>query len=535
MIAGVNSPGSVSPKIARSSLKQMAEFGFNSPIRIVLWTIGLGTCLRLICAVFAFDLTYGEAYYVANARHFALSYFDHPPLAFWLVGAAMKLTGSDALIVLRMPFILLFAATTWLMYRVGASLYGEWVGALSALLLNLSPLFAISIGAWVEPDGPLIFCILASTLCIIHLAFKRKPTAEPLLWAQAGFWLGLAMLAKYYAILLPAGVALFALTSREHRDWFRRPGPYIACAIAAALFTPVLIWNFQHHWVSFDFQGERATLGFGGIRIKALLKNILGQAVFIGPWIWIPMLIACKRPLQDGRGDLISWFLLCTASVPILFFTAIALWTQTHGHYHWQAPGYLLLFPLLANYVFAKLQDRDVLTLRWLSLSIAAPFVIIAAVGTEAATGWTHSLFKISHRPGHDFTLDGLAWTGLRTEISERKLLGKPRLFVVTAHREEVGKVDLEIGNALPVVCLCADPRAIAFGWNLNSFLGWDALIIGTDYYIPDVQKAYAGYFESIEHLKDVEIRRGGLVLTLRVYYAKRYLGSYPLPAFNRK
>ena len=131
----------------------------------------------------------------------------------------MKLTGSDALIVVRMPFILLFAATTWLMYRVGASLYGDWVGALSALLLNISPLFAISIGAWVEPDGPLIFCILASTLCFIRFAFKREPIAETLLWAEAGFWLGLAMLAKYYAVLLPAGIAVFALTSREHRVW----------------------------------------------------------------------------------------------------------------------------------------------------------------------------------------------------------------------------------------------------------------------------------------------------------------------------
>jgi len=441
----------------------------------------------------------------------------------------MKLTGSDTLIFLRMPFIFLFAATTWLMYRVGASLFSEWVGALSALLLNISPLFAISIGAWVEPDGPLIFCILASTLCIIHLAFKRKPIAETLLWAQAGFWLGLAMLAKYYAVLLPAGIALFALTNREHQEWFRKPGPYIACAIAVAIFSPVLIWNFQHHWISFDFQGERA--GFTGVNIKALIKNIFGQAVFIGPWIWVPMLLACGRALQNGRANSTSWFLLCTGWVPILFFTAISLWAPSHGHYHWQAPGYLLLFPLLAKYVLEKLQDRDALTLKWLSLSIAAPFVIIAVIGTEAATGWIHSLLKNSLRPGHDFTLDGLEWKELRTAIAERQLLDKPRLFVVTAHREEVGKVDLAVGKFLPVVCLCKDPRDTAFGWNLNSFSGWDALIIGTDYYILDVLEEYGRYFHDIERLKDVEIHRGGLVvLTLRVYYAKQYLGAYPLP-----
>jgi hypothetical protein len=509
---------------------QLAQSRLNSPIGIVFLTIGLGTSVRLLCAAFAIDLTYGEAYYVANARHFALSYFDHPPLAFWLAGATMKLTGSDALIVLRMPFIFLFAATNWLMYRVGAALYSEWVGALSALLLSISPLFAISMGAWVEPDGPLIFCILASTLCIIHLAFKRKPTAETLLWAQAGFWLGLAMLAKYYAVLLPAGIALFALTSREHREWFRKPGPYIAGAIAVVEFSPVLIWNYQHHWASFDFQGERA-IEFTGINIKALITNILGQAVFIGPWIWIPMLLACRRSLQDGTANSTSWFLLSIGSVPILFFTAISLWAPSHGHSHWQAPGYLLWFPLLAKYVLEKLQDRDTLTLRWLLLSIAAPLVIVAVISIEAGTGWTHLLLKNSLRPGKDFTQDGMEWKELRTAIAERQFLDKPRLFVVTAHREEVGKVDLEIGRFLPVVCLCADPRDVAFHGNLSSFLGWDALVIGTDYYILDVLENYRHYFHDIKRLKDIEIHRGGSVaLTLRVYYAKQYLGSYPMP-----
>ena len=510
--------------------KKADQLALHSPVAIVLWTIWVGTSVRLLCAAFAIDLTYGEAYYVASARHFALSYFDHPPLSFWLVGATMKLTGSDALVVLRMPFIFLFAATTWLMYRVGALLYNERVGAISALTLNISPLFAISIGAWIEPDGPLLFCVLASALCIIHLAFGRKPVAETALWAQAGFWFGLAMLAKYYAVLLPAGIALFALSSREHREWFRKPGPYVACAIAAVVFSPVLIWNSENDWVSFGFQGGRA-IDFTGINIKAFITNILGQAVFIGPWIWIPMLLACRPPLQEGRENLHSWFLLCIASVPILLFTPIPLWAPTHGHYHWQAPGYLFLFPVLANEIVERLRDRPVLIRRWLSLSIAAPFVLIAIVGTEAATGWIHSLIKDSVRPSRDFTLATLEWKELRGALAERQFLEKPRLFVATAYRTEIGKVDLEIGKFLPVVCLCPDPRNIAFGWNIRSFSGWDALIIGTDAFVADARKIYGDYFQNIEQLDDISIRRGGsAVVKLRVYYAKHYLGTYPLP-----
>jgi len=214
-----------------------------------------------------------------------------------------------------------------------------------------------------------------------------------------------------------------------------------------------------------------------------------------------------------------------------VLFTAIPLWARTDGHYHWQAPGYLFLFPLLAIVVVEKLQAGEAPTLRWLSLSIAALFVVIGVIGTEAATGWTHMLLKDSLRPGRDFTLGGLEWKELRTAIAERHLLDERRLFVATAHRAEIGKVDLEIGKFLPVVCLCPDPRNIAFGWNLDNFLTWDALIIGTDVRIPNVVQEYGRYFRQIEPLDNIEIHRGGrVVLTLRVYYARHYLGSYPLP-----
>src|SRR3974377_594630 len=132
-----NGPGAAPSEPPRHILqnipKQMERLGLNAPIGIVFWTIGIGTCVRLLCAAFAIDLTFGEAYYIANARHFALSYFDHPPLAFWLAGVTMKLTGLEALIVLPVPVLALFCATHSLIFRVGTLLFEEWVGAFSAL------------------------------------------------------------------------------------------------------------------------------------------------------------------------------------------------------------------------------------------------------------------------------------------------------------------------------------------------------------------------------------------------------------------
>ena len=93
------------------------SIGFESPVALVAWTICLGTGIRLLLAASLLDLGHSEAYYIAASRHFALSYFDHPPLSFWIAWVAMKLTRSDAVLVVRAPFILLFIATTWLMFR----------------------------------------------------------------------------------------------------------------------------------------------------------------------------------------------------------------------------------------------------------------------------------------------------------------------------------------------------------------------------------------------------------------------------------
>src|SRR6266581_314769 len=79
--------------------------------------------LRLLFAA-ALGLGIDERYMVAAGRRLQLSYFDHPPIAWWVAWGIAHLTGSESAIVVRLPFIALFALTTLLMYRVTAALYG---------------------------------------------------------------------------------------------------------------------------------------------------------------------------------------------------------------------------------------------------------------------------------------------------------------------------------------------------------------------------------------------------------------------------
>ena len=76
------------------------------------------TLIRLAFAA-ALGLGVDESYMVASGRTLSLGYFDHPPAAWWLAWAASHLAGTETPIVVRLPFIALFALSTWLMVRLG--------------------------------------------------------------------------------------------------------------------------------------------------------------------------------------------------------------------------------------------------------------------------------------------------------------------------------------------------------------------------------------------------------------------------------
>src|SRR6202163_4962648 len=87
----------------------------------VLLLILSSTALRLAFGT-ALGLGVDESYMVASGRVLSLGYYEHPPAAWWLSWGAAHLFASEAPIVVRLPFIALFALSTWLMYRLGAAI-----------------------------------------------------------------------------------------------------------------------------------------------------------------------------------------------------------------------------------------------------------------------------------------------------------------------------------------------------------------------------------------------------------------------------
>lgn len=511
------------------------DSGFDA-FRSVLLVIGIGLVLRLILAA-TIGLGVDESYVVSVSRHISLSYFDHPPVHFWLVRSFAWLTGSEHPVILRLPFILLFAGTTWLMYLLSSRLFGDRAGFFAALTMNISAVFSLSTGGWVLPDGPLMFFMLAAATVLERIIFSRELVSPIGLWCLFGLLTGLGMLSKYHAIFILAGLFAYLLTSPRSRKLLATPGPYIAVVVAFSAFSPVLIWNWGHDWISFLFHSGRAAAK--GFSPGSFAANIAGQAIWLLPWIWLPLvwtfldnvLSGAERYKRNTLRDR-SWWLCCLASGPIILFTAATLW-GSQGLFHWQAPGYLLLFPLLGLAVAEKATVSRKLVNVWLKGSTVVFLLLVSVLASHTATGWLQDAMPEAFAQG-DPTLESLDWNDLGPALQDRGYLSDKAMdsiFIVSTHWIEAGKIDYALGGKLPVILLSKEPHHYPFMHSQSEFRGKNALIITRENGSKDAEIALNPYFDSLSRIDNITIHRQQRPeFMLVLYEAKNFHGDYPLP-----
>lgn len=299
------------------------------------------TLLRLGLAAFT-PLLPQEAYYWSWSRHPAASYFDHPPLASWMIAASTAVFGSTT-------FGIKSAAVVWslgwnlLWLRLILDMYGDRRLAFWSLLaLNLTLVYeAYAIGP--TPDGPLLFGWVGT----IWAVWRAGASGRPGWWLLAGVFAGLGLLGKYAAVLLLPVVLLFLVATPAQRHWLRRPWPYLAMLVAAAMFAPVVAWNAEHQWVSFAFQGSRRAGQMAAFKPRYFIVLLATQLLLVTPWLFGLSLTALWRAAREAIAGLATErtrLLLFSAAVPLLLFTTVSL--RSLVKINWLAPAYWSLIIL---------------------------------------------------------------------------------------------------------------------------------------------------------------------------------------------
>jgi hypothetical protein len=296
--------------------------------------IGFFALIRLIVAPH-FGLGVDEAHYVLYAKYLDWSYLDHPPLVGWVHAIFFYTFGTNEFLA-RLPAILIFAATSYCAYlfmlHISKSVRLSW---LTVLALNCSFMFNV-LGLMLLPDSLLLLFVFL----LIFIAEKINYEKRFIDFIYLGILLGFMGLAKYTAILLvPPLIAYFLLNKRYDIVFSKEMA--VAALIALVLVTPVIVWNIEHDFSSFRYQGARV---FGSFTksLKYFTVSLAAQFGTYSPLLFLAALygfIKFMRSREDYLrlsvlfgGTIIGFFLLTSFSQRALP--------------HWPAIFYLLFIPL---------------------------------------------------------------------------------------------------------------------------------------------------------------------------------------------
>lgn len=311
-----------------------------------LTAVGYAVLLRLFYLGVP-ELLFEEAYYWNYAQHLDIGYLDHPLVVAWLIRLFIDLLGNTEFAV-RAGAFLCWLVTAGFMYRLTRELFDRSTAYRALLLVAVLPAY-FSFGFFMSPDAPVTACWAAAIYFMYQAVIKQKPRA----WLGVGIALGLGMSSKYTIALLGAAFVLFVLFDRPARQWLSRPQPYGALLIALVLMSPVVIWNWQHDWISFAFQSQDRLASKFSFSLPRLIGNIL---VFLTPTglLSVVALLVYRKQIDFSAGAVGTpdvqqrsrLLLIWLAVFPLAVFTAASL--TRASKLNWTGPLWLALIPLLA-------------------------------------------------------------------------------------------------------------------------------------------------------------------------------------------
>jgi dolichol-phosphate mannosyltransferase len=271
------------------------------------WKMGIGTgthqiTLALVGTALVLRLVYlgqtellpEEAYYWNYSRHLDIAYVDHPPMVAWLIRAGTAVFGDTALGVRAGSFACNLVAS-FFTYRLARDVFGVASARVAVLFIQVLP-FSFLAGMWMTPEAPLVAAWAAS----LYYLQRSLVAGQAEAWWGVGLSIGLGLLSGMTIGLLVIAGMVFALFDPWARRWWRCRHPYAAAAVAAAIFSPVIMWNAARHWVSFESQTSGRLAEGPEFSLQKLIADVL---ILITPLGGMSLFTIAFGPSADTPSD----------------------------------------------------------------------------------------------------------------------------------------------------------------------------------------------------------------------------------------
>ncbi len=368
------------------------------------------------------ELVQDEAYYWQWSRHLAFGYYDNTPAMAFVIRFFTAILGTNEVGVRAGAIVSALIASIFI-YLLAKRILEPQIALLAVIVANIIPLFAA--GALLMTQDPVQLAFWSATLYVAWLAVEapspaddtpnppapfptreggeKAPTPSPSpaatgegsrtrwgLWMIAGVLAGLTAMSKLNGLLILPSIFLYLCLAPSARHWLKRPAPYIAAAVAFALFAPFIWWNHTHEdafWIHIHAMGSRGEEN--GFTLRWLGEFLGAQAALVSPLLFLTYLwglLTPRRtpnppaPFPTGEGGANSkgsfperdarenglLFLWCPSVVVFTATVAVALHGRVEGN--WAVAAYISGMILVA--VLVDRQWRTTIGKIWHGLSL---------------------------------------------------------------------------------------------------------------------------------------------------------------------
>lgn len=507
-----------------------------------IWLIAITVVVKIALS-FLFELGNDEVYYYTYAVQPDWNHFDHPPMVGWLIQLSTLNLHWVSTLSMRLGSILAAAVSTWIVFQTGTLIHKERAGWIAALLYTCSIYTSIIAGLFIMPDSPQLLFFTWSIYLMAKWVVKPH-LFSTINWIGLGCLIGLATLSKVHGLYLWAGFGGFILFHQIKT--LKQPFLYIAALITIVLILPIVYWNIENEFITYQFHSKRVL--HSGIQMASFFQQMIGELLYQNPLVYISCLIPLirlkklkaivqhQKTLQLQSTAIVS--LLLWLSLPlILLFWMVALFNPTLPH--WTGPGFIALFLLAGIYwseVATKLFPRLIQWAMGFIGFLLIGFVLLVHVfpvqlGATSAqnfgeynpindvTGWKqfNAEFKaLVDRDVKEGTMD------VKAPILVSKWFPAGHILFYTAR--PIQKQVIAIGALEDVH---------KFAW-LNQDqpslqMGQDAYFIQPSNLPFDPSNTMLPYFEKMGKTDSIPIQKRGV--TLRVFYVYRFINCQKIPA----
>jgi len=463
-----------------------------------------------------------EAYYWLWGQHPAFSYYDHPPFQAWVQGLFTALVGKS-FFSLRLSNVLSNGILFYTYWQITHYLYGKhrhdvfWV-TIAALLA--SPLYFLFLALAWHDHWLITFSLIAAFQFMQFLdSYSADGRGRTGLLYQAAIALGLALLCKYNAVFVGLGCLAAIVAHQPWRGLLRDRRLYIALLITLTLLLPIVIWNVNNDFQSFQYYSDRSvdnagfrlkwgeTLGFIGISILMVSP--------VNSWA-----IACalRQPRCSTYRIVAFWvFTVSTLALLAVSFVSTAL-------YYWNILAYLLLFPLLPT-VFIE---------RWCQASskLHSPLPTPTSFPKLFFAGQFYGLLFALLLVIHYSVLPLSALSSPDSDPDSRMLFGWDQVGVAVQQQTQKNLnqpflVTTDYRSAAALAYQLNDPNVLAISDRIDQFDFWindqqlkgrDAVILSDDWH--PLGAKLRDRFERVSEPETIAVRRFGVFI--KNYYVLR-------------